>query len=533
MLGLSIYAIGYGVCTYALALYFVFSALHRHTPNRLFYTLALALVSIARLPTILYNRELNADESQVISHAITLLQDPVYWRSVDGTTIGPLNNYLLVLPGLIGLPIDYISSRFLGLLCIIGALIFFAKTVQELYGERVARLATLFPVLLLSFTYHPDFLHYSSEQLPLLFLAATLYCLVKLYASKGLNSTYAYGVGFFAGLVPFAKLQAVPPALILAFGGMWLCVESAKWYRQYRSLTTLVLGGVTFPFLVLLFILFNGLWKDFIDFYITGNAIYAGGNNVLSIPTTFNNLLKLSEDFQVYAVILLIILIITGFLLRDRQPKSPFILGLSLLYLLASLYAITKSENAFVHYLNLGIYPLVFCVVHFISPISERLVRYGALVLLIYFGVNDVTATPKFAEAKTRMSARGLYQSPVVEEALKYSHSPSDQMVVWGWQCRYYVEANRPQGTAENHSERSIFEHPLRAQYRERYIKDMQRNQPLIFIDAVGKNSLWVQDTATQGYESFPELKVFIENNYEYKGTIDGDRLFILKESNQ
>ncbi len=103
-------------------------------------------------------------------------------------------------------------------------------------------------------------------------------------------------------------------------------------------------------------------------------------------------------------------------------------------------------------------------------------------------------------------------------------------MVVWGWQCRYYVEAQLAQGTAENHSERCIFQHPLQAVYRQRYLRDMKRTRPVVFIDAVGKNSTWVQDVATQGYESFPELAVYIRKNYAYLGRIDDTRLFIRKD---
>ena len=74
-------------------------------------------------------------------------------------------------------------------------------------------------------------------------------------------------------------------------------------------------------------------------------------------------------------------------------------------------------------------------------------------------------------------------------------------MVVWGWQCVYYVEAQLAQGTAENHSERSIFNHPMRKTYRERYLADMKRTKPAIVLDAVGKNSFWVQNKKTQGIE--------------------------------
>ncbi len=524
-----IYATGYGIAIYGLALYLTATALRRQTSNSIFTAASLLLIVIARLPSVLFNRELNADESQVISHAITLLQDPVYWRSVDGTTIGPLNNYLLVIPGLLGFTIDYSTSRFMGLLCVIGSLFFFRKTIQILYGEKISRLALLFPLFFLAFTYHSDFLHYSSEQLPLFLLSVALYLLIRVYQMQATVPAHAYLLGLATGMVPFAKLQAVPPALVLALAGTFICYRAFRIQRSYKSLTAILAGGISFPVLVLLFVIFNGLWADFLTFYIEGNAIYAGGNNFTEIPATFLNLLSLSQDYYVYFILFLVLLAVGGIVLPDFKRKSSFILQVSLLYFLASLYAITKSENAFVHYLNLGIYPVAFCLAHFISKRSDRWFQYGAWVLLIWFVANDLQNPNRFQELKTRISARGIHQSPVVEALLPYTRT-GDYMVVWGWQCRYYVEAGLAQGTAENHSERSIFDHPLRQQYRDRYMQDLHRNKPVVFIDAVGKNSLWVQDKTSQGYESFPGLAGYITENYVFQGEIDGDRLFIRKD---
>ena len=49
-----------------------------------------------RWPFLLSAEEYNPDESQFIAGAITLAQDPVFFRSVDGTTSGPLNFYALL-----------------------------------------------------------------------------------------------------------------------------------------------------------------------------------------------------------------------------------------------------------------------------------------------------------------------------------------------------------------------------------------------------------------------------------------------------
>ena len=49
-----------------------------------------------RWPFLLVASEFNPDESQLIAGTITLAHDPVFWRSVDGTTSGPLNFYVLL-----------------------------------------------------------------------------------------------------------------------------------------------------------------------------------------------------------------------------------------------------------------------------------------------------------------------------------------------------------------------------------------------------------------------------------------------------
>ena len=115
--------------------------------------------------------------------------------------------------------------------------------------------------------------------------------------------------------------------------------------------------------------------------------------------------------------------------------------------------------------------------------------------------------------------------SNVSKLILKYAHS-SERLVVWGWMCRYHVETQMPQGTAENHSERSIYPHPLRQKYYQRYLNDLKKNQPKVFVDAVG-NSLWLNDRPTQAHEAFPELNDFIKKNYRFVGEIESTRVYL------
>ncbi|MFN7813896.1 MAG: hypothetical protein ACK5SI_14675, partial [Planctomycetia bacterium] len=74
------------------------------------------LLVTARMPCLAFPYELQQDESQFASQAITLLHDPVFYRAVDGGSAGPLASHVLWLPLLLGQEIDYFTIRCVGLL---------------------------------------------------------------------------------------------------------------------------------------------------------------------------------------------------------------------------------------------------------------------------------------------------------------------------------------------------------------------------------------------------------------------------------
>ena len=151
--------------------------------------------------------------------------------------------------------------------------------------------------------------------------------------------------------------------------------------------------------------------------------------------------------------------------------------------------------------------------------------------MLLWFGAYDAYHFVKERKLNAFVSveARTLAQSPVVIALKKYTEA-GDYMAVWGWQCVYYVEAQLAQATAENHSERSIFSHPMQEIYRSRYLSDIQRNKPAVILDAVGKNSFWVQNKKAQGLASYPELFQYVEANYKFIGDFDDTGLYVRKD---
>ena len=74
----------------------------------------------------------------------------------------------------------------------------------------------------------------------------------------------------------------------------------------------------------------------------------------------------------------------------------------------------------------------------------------------------------------------------------------------------------------------------LRTYYRQRYLHDLQRTRPAFFVDAVS-SSEFLQDRQKLGYETWPELARFVNENYtkvfEYEVSPgDGTRVYMLKD---
>jgi len=523
----------YWLTGYMLAGIVITAGTFRLVPERFFICLSILLLIFMRLPVIVFNQELNPDESQMLSHAITLFKDPLYWRSVDGTTIGPLDNYLLVIPRILGFQLNYISARLIGIICSCGSLLFLFFAVKNWFGSTTARTALIFPLVFLSFTQEKDFVHYSSEQLPVFLLSLSLWLLSRITENSGSLKRNALFLGLIAGCIPFAKLQAVPQAILVVLVALWVCYRRLQLRNDSRPLIMLLLGGLTFPIITFIWAYSFGVLTDLIDFYLFGNVIYAQGNDTVSIPMQFLQLIDQSADFRSFTIILIIpfIAAIIKIFQDSAVRKKNYVVRFTILFLvLASIYAVTKSGNNFTHYLNFCIIPWTLLAAYGLPAFRKWHAAFSILIL-IWFAATDAFYFKKEHRLNSYASSdkSAFMESPVVKALKKYSR-PDDYMVVWGWQSSYYVEAQLAQGTAESHSERCIFNHPMRQKYLHRYVSDIERTKPAIVLDAVGKNSLWLQDKKTQTIEKFPELYAYIQKNYGFVGSFDDTRLFVRKD---
>lgn len=495
--------------------------------RNIYVLLGVILLFVMRLPVIFFNRELNEDESQMLAQGMTLFKDLVYWKAVDGTTGGPLSSYFLFIPALFTSDFSYTTAHLGAVLLVVVSLFFLYKSLENWFGWKTASIS-IFPVFMFySFTQYGDFVHFSSEHVPVAIIAVILWLLSS--PSLCFSTLGTLSIGVLLAALPFGKIQALPLGFSLFAYAVWQSIN----HKNFRSVLLYAVGGLGFFAIVGIVLQLLGVFDDFFTFYIQANLAYGSNESWLSsLLTTWNSFSRASDFYLVvFSLLLSFVLILFTNSWRSMNRKLALF---SVFYILMALVATSRTGSGYTHYLLFWVSPFALLTAVFLAPVVSRFSFVGALVVVttllflflgIYFNYVRNGVLNQYSSGG-QIGNRIFPISKTGTKILEYGKE-GDYLVVWGWRCQYYVETQMLQGVAENHSIRSIFEHPLRDIYRNRYISDIKRTQPAVFIDAVGKNSLWVQNTKTQGYESFPELAAHISGNYKLVTTVDGNRMFV------
>ncbi len=507
--------------------------------------LSLVLLFLLRLSTIVFNAEINPDESQMITQAFTLYHDPVYFRSVDGTTGGPLDSYFLIIPSLFGLPFDYITARFTAFCLVSGYLWLLFVVAGRWFGQAVSPLVLLPFVFMLGLTQNGDFLHYNSELVALLLLSLSYYLYATLLNQEKPSLVRIGFIGLLLGLVPFGKLQAIPLAAVVGLFVLLDVLTRAKLtpMAKVSRVVCLGVGSLAFPLLAVVLTMANDVYDDFITFYLKGNFQYGGDTNQLDSLLQLPTFLQRGSEFD-WLVKLIFGIWLAGFVVSLRRGVQTNqgawrISGFIGALFVATVFAITRTGTGYIHHLYLITGPLFFSLAYgwqqlsLSGAVGKWIGVAATAIFLGFFGVQAVQhyrqQIPLNMYPSDGQNGWTVQQSPVSKVIRRYA-KPGEKLAVWGWRCDYYVQTNMQQGVAENHTIRSTFGHPLLAIYQQRYLADFLRSFPPVFVDAVGSQNMWMNDRKTQGHELIKPLGQFVATHYTYIGLVNDTRIYVRKD---
>jgi hypothetical protein len=199
--------------------------------------------------------------------------------------------------------------------------------------------------------------------------------------------------------------------------------------------------------------------------------------------------------------------------------------------LLASLYAAYQPGRPFPHYLLLLLLPVTLGA----AAALGAALKHGKRPALVAGGFLTLTvAAPVFqgmlqsgGDSLAALAASPLAMAAPITGRLSAWARPGDAMAIWGWAPELYVLTGTVHATRDGHTQRQIEDAPQREYYRARFVSDLRAHPPVVFADAVGPYRLTYQDRASQGYETVPALREFVEANYELRDDVQCVRVFV------
>jgi hypothetical protein len=501
-----------------------------------------------RWPTWFYQNELNPDESQMTAGAITLRSFPLFWKYVDGATHGPINVYALTFASFLGLPLNFFGVRLFAALLEAGALIATWRTLRQITSERTARLGVLPALAFWCLVSHHDFIHYSSELMPVFLMAAAgwlaaepVLTLTPLCKTRLVRLLLA---GVALGAVPLAKPQGAPVALALAALLIIVCLAYRRKQGGIQAILMLITGGLGFPVAVTLVVLMLGLGPDAWNSYVLSNILYVSSQaDVRSNPVSL--LLALAKIEPLFGALFLGSVAFAAATILTTWRHAAWIarglMAASLIFVTASLVVILVPGRPLTHYLQLLVVPLAWlttAALRLTEPKSapekfhSNRGYMAATVALLAWGL----AWPLLLLAEMHSPYAGQFthhrfEHPPSQAAyfIRQRAQAGDTMAMWGWRPQLYVETQLPQGTRESCTERQITPAPMQQFYRDRYLKDMIEREPTWFVDSIGPASFAFTNREIHGHERFEALAQRVSEQYELLAEIEHLRIYRLK----
>lgn len=482
----------------------------------------LAVILLAgRWASLLYRGELNADESQLLAGAHALTHDPVFWRSVNGWTAGPLDFFALWPAGWICDWEGYLPARLTAWALIAASLALLHQCLALLAGRPAARLATLAIATIEALTNAPDFLHYSTELIPVALQAGAFYAATRRWLGGGTGWCVLGGV--LLGAVPFGKLQAAPLAALTGLG--WLVAEFVlRRPDRARSIVALVGGAVLPASLCAMQLTVTREWPAFLTSYWSFNLHYTATTS-LSLSQVLRETFAAAVawdgmlDYWLPAVATALVLMLP---FRPRaEYRAGGLLLIAIVATAMALVCVLTPHRPFLHYWQLLMMPLGGLLGASLARLlngpsagdsPRRLLAAAAGLTLVGMPlthrllVGDRLAA-QLAEPAT--SYRAALPARVRAHA-----QPGESVAIWGWSNYLYVETGLRQATRDAHVQFMIEPGPLREYFRTRYLADLTHNQPALFLDTIGPASLSLREPEMHHDRNFPELAALVAADY-------------------
>lgn len=497
---------------------------------------------------------LNPDEAQMISNAIGLFNKNFNILEFDGTTSGLLNSFILLWPLILNLDITFLTTKLTSIFLISSITYILFKIIFTQTKSFKTTFLLFSPYFIFFiFTKDPDFSHYSSELLSTLILIS-VYWIVK--KDKKISNSKIYLSSFLLGLTFFAKIQFFPVAFIM------LCLINYDLFlkKNYKIIISSFLYFFSSFALVFIIFIISGNLKDFLhnNFLFVLNFIQSSHSEKILFEAITKNQDKLQSTilssfkdhlFQnlifhsLYLYFIIFILLVSKIIsIKKRSILFSRDIIKILIIILSFIFVILIPGKLHRHYL-LAVFPFIPLVLSQIIFSYEKMdikifskhISYSLIFLTIPLLFSGIIEDKKFYSKKFKFENFNFenihFKSPRIFDYI-FEENRNKKLYIWGWTPEWYVFSYLPSAARETISEKQIEISKSREYYRERLMKDLEKNNPNLIIDYVKKKS-FRYSKPSQSINSFNELKIFVNTNYSKLKKINDDcpDYYLLKDN--
>ncbi len=481
------------------------------------FALALLICLFAfRWPILFVPSHLNVDESQMIAGVFTLRHDPVFWRSVDTQTAGPLNVYAAWIPTALSGANAYFGIRLLALLLGGATVLLLGWALRMVFPERIARISTLILLGSFAFAVDSDLVHYASELVPLFLLSLGTAGLTRCFT--GGHRSWLWVAGLSLGAVPFAKLQGAPIAFWIGMCGIgFLAGTGGDGQRRPILIGLLIAGALTVPLLFVLTAWYFGTWEEMWISYFAGNSSYVAAGGLDGWRAGKEALARLLR-LDVFGAIFCSTLVLTVLALSTKGRNGSIQRWMQRVvvggFAVAGMCVLLPGRS-FDHYFLLftpsfGL--LAACALARLSGAVKLLRQVGwSIVALGSIGLPSVQrmsqGNPYLGRwSEYRANPEGV-PDPLIDEVKRWT-TPGEPLALWGWETAVYVRSRCRQATRESNTATMSEPSAEREHFRQRYLSDLRKSRPRVFVDTTGAHR------SGYTFEDFPELRAYLAENY-------------------
>ena len=351
--------------------------------------------------------------------------------------------------------------------------------------------------------------------------------------------------GLAFGSAPWCKLQALPIAGVLSLAVLAAPLNGEQRpQRRIRHVATFFAGALLPACVILGAVVHSRVTRDFWISYVLGNFAHAGRKTV---PAILADCASVLFSAQMLPLSLMDLLAAAFFVQRIRHrgggrfpERELWILGGVLLYTGAAVFSVCRPPTNFAHYQIFLLQPMTYLAAVWVNgDLSFRGSQSARIGLASGFAVAVACAIV------VALGATGLryahYVTAVIQETARHRQDSNERiaavvreidrshpvrtLAIWGWAPGVYVLSGIPPATRDADMSVVITKGPLQGYYRQRFFDDLRRKMPDLFIDAVAQGTyMWNPGyndwTENDGYESYGEVRRFVDANYALVGEL-------------